>query len=75
VQRTTSPSLSQYVTAKQNRSLPELKGMKTEATHLASVFLIFDYSNIAVTLSRYKAFLEFVSVHTNIHVSVLYRIK
>lgn len=36
--------------------------------HLVSLFLDLDYSNVAVTLSRYKAFLEFMSVHNNIQI-------
>lgn len=38
------------------------------ATHLVSPFLDLDYSNVAVTLSLCKAFLEFMNVRNNIQV-------
>lgn len=38
------------------------------AIYLASLFLDLDYSHVAVTLSHYKAFLEFMSVHINIQI-------
>lgn len=45
------------------------------ATRLVPLLLDLDYSNVAVTLSHYKAFLEFASFHNNIQISVLHRIK
>lgn len=47
-------------------SKPEVSLVPTR--HLVSLFLDLDYSNIAVTLSRYKAFLEFMSVDNNIQI-------